>query len=582
MTTRYLITPDEQGDISIPAGSKGVIPVANYVEKPISTDNIQTIHDITGDMDHYGRAIFLSVKESHALSRLIADEIAPSIDGVTPLIFDIVAPLIDAFIDRCLRVSKVHCLTKQWICYPPNYNIALETLFTGKEYKKAYKTQQFNWMLLRKTADATDTKVTGRPQLVRSLLNRYKDKRSWRSAVDSGGDGIHAAFLARYDSFIRNLGIPIQSVPVMCSSNAILLDKKKRQKIFELTEASLFTIIASLDLNVPNQASPNVARLLADIFPRSRLECLRVNTERYEKYFERWKPSLLLTALGHVRQDASLYFLCEAHRRSVPTAVLQHGGRYGYDPTATHFFGADLCLPDLFVSWGWEIPAGNYPINLQRAKVVPLPDPKLSKLSQHKWSQPTCSKTLLVPLSKFRTLTFGLGPVAHDGNLDTIRTSVAKILKSVAEDFDRIQVTYRGGRKESDPLWQIFQHEKKVEWLDAKQYPASKAMYEASVVLWDVATTGLFETLAAGVPCVVMLSRNNWSVQSRWAYDMLIETGIGSETDRSAISSVRRFLLDPVSWQDARSIVEPVCQTFGRVSADAESIWRKFLTDESL
>ena len=582
MTNRYLITPDEQGYISLPAGAKGVIPVANYVENSISNDNIKTIHDITGDMDFHGRATFLSVKESHALSRRIADEVAPSIDGVTPLINDIVAPFIDAFIDRCVRISEVYAVTKQWICYPPHYEMALETLFNGKDYKKAYKTQQFNWMLMRKTANAVDSIVIGRPQLVSSLRNRYRDKRSWRSAIDSGGDGIHAAFLSQYDSFIRNLGLPIQSVPAMCSSNPILLDKKKRQKIFDLAETSLSAIIESLDLNVPRQASPNVARLLADIFPHSRLECLRVNTERYEKYFDRWKPSLLLTALGHARQDAFLYFLCEAHRRSIPTAILQHGGRYGYDPTAPHFFGADLCLPDLFLSWGWEIPPGNYPINLQRARVVPVPDPKLSKLSQHKWRQPTNLKTLLIPLSKFRTLTFGLGSVAHDGNLGAIRTSVVKILKNVSADFDRIQVTCRGGQKESDPLWKIFQYEKKIEWLDAKQYPASKAMYEASVVLWDVATTGLFETLAAGVPCVVLLSPKNWSKQSRWAYDMLIEAGIGSETDGSAIASVRRFLLDPVSWQDARANVEPVCLSFGRVSADVESIWRKLLTEQSL
>src|SRR5262249_26184012 len=154
-----------------------------------------------------------------------------------------------------------------------------------------------------------------------------------------------------------------------------------------------------------------IADLFGNLFPASRVEALLENIHRYDAYLARNQVHGFVTAVGHAKHDPNVFFMAACNRRRRPIVVVQHGGPYGYDDKIPAYVTCDLGLATHFASWGWKTAYSAYDSKFRRATIVPMPEARMSQSS----GQPPAGRrregrrTLLIPLSKFRTLDNRLG-----------------------------------------------------------------------------------------------------------------------------------------------------------------------------
>ena len=574
-----LVTPDENGKLPIGMES-AVLPVAWYVDGE-TPRGCRTIGDIYDDADRH----LAIANQIVSASRRLGDAINEISDGsqaaeLAPLSYDLTYQLTALAADRALRISH-----SGWNDYangimPASIHYRRRTIGNADDWRVWNKTQAYQWLVLRAITGAEDPLDFESPSLLGKIRIHLGRWRQDRMAQERGGNGLHACYLSRAAAAIETIGYRFRDVPYRVLGTAIRRDTLKRKKIHDATIDLLKPLFRQCGLGL--ESTTGIGRLMAALYPESRLECRARNMEKYASYFERWNVTGLVTATGHTWHDNAAFFWAQCNIRRLPTVVIQHGGQYGYDDKQPGFFSLDQTLPSHFASWGWDRYSSAFDGLPRRAKIVPMPDPRLSELKDGYVPKAITTggiRTLLVPLSKFRSLEVRFGSVACDGRLESLRRTTAEVINRVADNFDRIIVTFRGDNFDHDPLPRIIENTGniKVEIHNSRDMPASKIFPEATAVFWDVTATGPFESLTYGLPTVVLMRLNRWARDAAWAEDIFIETGIGGYSAEQLANSLIRFTTEPGAWAAARKKTQPVLDSFAKTDNDWQSIWRTFL-----
>jgi hypothetical protein len=574
-----LVTPDRNGEVKVPrAGAR--LPAACYVENPIKGIAPAYLPDIWRDDDRAAVIAGESVAASHELARRVIEDITGSRDeDLLPLTLDLCNLFVEAALERSLRLADtLSGASHGHVLVPASLSHTFSRVETGAQLKQIQKRQSFQWLVLRLLANACDKVEIGEPRLWPRMRRRLALARHIRIAQRSRHRGWYAAGLGRYESAFQKVGIDFALPPQLVQQYVLRRDQMTRTRIagsFEEVVAPAIRRIGS-----PAEGIVDLARLFGELFPSSRVEAMRENLSRYDAFVARQSVAGFVTATGHGKQDPNSFFMAACNRHCRPVVVVQHGGQYGYDDKIPGYITCDLGLPTHFASWGWDEVSPRCASKNNRANIIPMPDPRMSEIARHGESirRPDGPRTLLVPLSKFRTLDNRLGGNSTDGVVLTLRTFVQDVLELARHGFDRIIVTHRGSDFARDPLglWLASQSDARIEVKSSAEMPASKILDQVHAVLWDVTATGLFETLNFGVPTVARFQRGRWAENAAWAEQLMHQNGIAAYSPEAAARSLSLFASDADAWRSALLSVQPVLDKFARARPDWRDQWHEF------
>jgi hypothetical protein len=579
---KYLVTPDAQGHVEFPALSGAVFGATAYVDERVDPGTVRWLPDIWSDRDRGMRLAHQGAQASADLARRMQIVLDGAVDlSDIPLTLDIAINLVEQGLERMLRLA-VAGWSPATQTFPKALTYSLQPSRLGDEYYNFHSDQPFQWLLLRLLAtDADRVEWIDSPWMTRArdFLARRRAWRRLQRKVD-GGSGLYGGQMGAYGKFFTELGVEVLSPPDLVQPYGRRRDRAMRARIAGEIAEVLNPIFA--DHNVSSEGVSRLAAFLSETFPASRVETRHENRERYRRWFDRHPVRAFITATGMQYHDRNMFFIAECRRRGIPTVVIQHGGQYGYDARIPLYFTRDQCIPSHFISWGWTTFPGGYDVGLPTAKVVPLPNPNFSDLAElgAKPRPARTGRTLLVPLSKFRTLDPRIGGNATDGNLVEMRQFVMDVLDRVAGDFSSIVVTYRMQNFfATDPMGDWIKKANlpglEVAWF--RERPVRTWLGKVDAVLWDTAATGFLETLNFGVPTVALLPRQRWAPEAEWAERLLTQHGVVVHDAAAGVASLRRFVADKPAWPATREALQLVLHAYGRASPDYREQWRDFL-----
>ncbi len=581
ISSRILLTPlvEEDRHRPLPPIEEMLFPAAAYLEGEIP-NGVSWLGDIWADVARATRVAAEASRLAFALAREMLAVLDGTVDDTQlPLTLDLANFFVEQTLERALRLQDADW-DDGWQIWPASVTFDLPRCDSGGRFKVLQKSQSYQWLILRRLAGAPDRLQWESTGVLKRLRQRLSVARSSRRiSAPPQQPTIFGAHLRDYLRFFRALDLPLDEVPNLTQPYALRVDRRRRGMLAEVITKHLRDGLQSLNLPVGDVSA--CGSLFANLVPTSRLENLGENRSRYAKWFDRGQVLGFITETGQGRYDPNVFFWAECNLRGLPSVVIQHGGQYGYDDKIPGFFTLDAGLPTHFVSWGWQRYSSIYDPNLQRAKVVPLPVPRLSQLLERnrKEDAPSGAKTLVVPLSKFRTLDNRVGGNSTDGTVLDLRRFVANVINAVHAEFDRIIVTHRSGNFAADALNRFLSPSaaERIEVMPSKDAPLPSLLSQATAVLWDVSATGMFETLIADIPTVVLMRRGRWARDAAWAEQLVTKAGVGVYDAMAAVASLRRFVTARDEWQAARSQVQSVLDTYATTHVEYKERWRDFL-----
>ncbi len=578
------ITPGGDGRLQAPP-FPALLPAAAWLEAEAPPDAVRFLGDVQADGERARRLARTAVAACHELARGVLEE-AGADAAALPLSLDACAWFVEAGLDRMLRLADARAEAGPLPLWPETVDWRLPHVASGRALKRLQKPQAFQWLLLRLCADARDPVAWGGPGALARQSQRLRS-RLWLRRVESRAAAAAApgqwygAFLGRADGLLRRLLPALQPVPELAQSRVGRRDGRLRAALASRFETVLAPVRDEFGLWGPGLS--RLALLFGEAFPESRLEARAENEARFARYFDAAKPRGYLTATGQGRYDAPVFFFAECRRRGLPSVVIQHGGQYGYEDRVPGFYTLDFGLPSHFASWGFERVPRNFDGLPLPARVVPLPEPKLCEAlaSASSRTRPGGPPTVLVPLSKLRTLDNRIGGNAADGAVARLRGAAAAVIRGFVARGGRAIVSYRSAGFDRDPLARVLTAlpAEQVEVHDARKAPASRLMAAAHAVFWDVTATGMWETLRAGVPTVALLEPGRWAADAVDAAGLLRAAGLTAATGEEAAAVLWRFAAEPGAFTAALDLAQPALDRYAAAATpeDCEARWREFL-----
>jgi hypothetical protein len=583
-------TPDSDGIVSVSDAANETFLASFFSESLLSVPDSFWLDDIWRE-----REVSLAIAPRSALfSNALSAQMQRELDGhddpsAVVLTLDIAINIIEQSIERMMRLRTAHWSLEHTTMAPRHQVYRLVEHHTGEDYYNRHSDQPFQWCVLRLLAGMNDRIEWTRPALgtrVRGALLAIR-RRNRRQMDPEGQAIIHGGQLrGATQKVIADAGYRIISPPSLVRPYSVFRKTKLRRRLAGLIEANLRELAMALD--VPTDGLGAASAFWSDAVPTTRIETRAENRAAYASWFNRNSVSGFITETGMQYLDPNIFFISECHRRGVPSVVIQHGGQYGYDVQIPLFYVRDLGITSLFASWGWSRMPARYDRSVQRARIVPVPNPQLSQLRMAgralRPPRRDGKPTLLVPVSKSRTLDPRIGGNATDGNLRVMRRFVTDVLARIGHRFGKIIITHRMGDFESDPIsaWLKTPEGRTlaaVEVLRSQDAPASKLYPAVDMVLWDTTATGLLESLHFNVPTVALFQPDRWAGDAAPDRDMLLACGIGCCDPVGAATAIEGFLDDSDRWSAARARVQPFLDTYALARDDYAECWRHFLTD---
>jgi hypothetical protein len=579
-----VVTPDVNGLINPynDEANDAVFPASAYVEDPNAITSLRTIENIWRDPE-------LNLSLANQISELsftISEKIVQEIIGeghttVAPLLLDYSVRMVSMACERLLRWKKLDNQIEGIQFAPREMIWEIPTIFTGTNFRSLQKTQNYHWHHLRLAIGAPDH-IAWKEFGLRKRLHHYLSvKRSIAKQSDLANGMIYYDQLGRSSDVVMSLDLPFSPIPNLVQRIALKRNQTIRRLIKKIFYSELDTLWTKFD--GPRSGLNSLAQLFADALPESRLEQLLPNLNRYDAFVEKTNARGVITAIGHAYHDHVLYFIVACNRKSRPSIILQHGGQYGYDNKMPHFFANEVCIVSHYISWGWKQYPDGYNQDRISAKIIPLPEPRLSEIVERGRLEykPSKEAILLIPLSKMRTLDHRFGGIATDGHIADLRQFTAEVIKLVQSKFDRVIVTYRDGIFEQDPLYEMLQswQPDRVQVMSSKEAPASTLFPSATAVLWDVTATGPFESILYGLPTVVLMREGRWAKNAGWAENLMFKSGIGVLTPEKAAQSLIQFSKDRTAWNVARENIQLVLESYALTSPNYREQWETTITN---
>lgn len=568
-----LLTPDDAGLVSCGETAGTAFGACFYAEGWLP-ENTPTLQPFWHDDRFSQETSVVAATRAHALAHALQTSLDGQEDEASLCLFlDLADLIVEIGTERMIRLSQFGGIPER--VQPDQLSYEMRLPVSGTDLKTLQKSQAFQWQCLRALAGADDkiTFTRDRADLrLRHRVHTWRTRRRAEGSANRRGSLLFGANLRGYAELFCELGYSVSAPPNLVRRPAMRRDHRARQRVAELIGATLSEVAS--ENGIAPAALDRYATLWAAVFPETRVETRVRTRDAYRRWFDRNDVAGFLTETGQARYDANMFFASECVRRGIPTGVIQHGGLYGFDALIPGYFVCDLGWSDYFFSWGWKEFAGGYPATLQRARIMPMPNPKLSRLAEKSGWSSDRPRTLLVPLSKFRTLDNRLGGNATDCHLESSRSWTWEVIRATSGDFDKIIITYRAKSFESDLIarWLAESRIANVEILPASEAPASDLIRQVYAVVWDVSASGFLETLHAGVPTVVRVPRGRWAVD--WADALMRENGIAVETAAEAQTALRSLLDRPDIWPSTLERVRPFLDGFARVEPGFRDAWR--------
>jgi len=573
-----LLTPDEGLRVRAPDGAHGVMPVSAYLDGPGEGSGGEHIGYLRGCWrDQAG--LLRSATRIAPLALEAADAAAALVDARAgrALFLDVVATAFGMAEQHLLRLREAREAEGAAGCHPARLRYAFDEPTDGNSVKSLNKSQAFQWAMIRLLAGAED-EVAFRRRPLRAALRGALASRLRRpppaagALLAGGGLGrlkgpLETAFVTR----IAEIAPETVHVPALRSGGL-------RDRLAQALRGPVRRLLAHH--GVPGEVRERFLALLTAIVPTTRLEGGAVNLARAVRFLDAQAARGVVTATGQAWNDPVVFSLAASIRLGLPSAILQHGGQYGYDDKQLAFFLLDQCLPTHFVSWGWTRYSSAFDGVPRRAEIVPLPSPALSARVAAGVRRPAVARprTLLIPLSKSRTIDQRFGGSAVDANIARLRGMVRRIIE--VGGFEEYVVSARSDPSRPENLAAGLRDVpgRRVRLVSSMDRPATELMAEADAVFWDVATTGMWESLSLGVPTVVALEAGRWSEDAGDDERTLLDAGIAVRDAEGAARALARFAADGDAWAEALAAAAPVVGRYALTSADWRERWRSWGT----
>ncbi len=278
-------------------------------------------------------------------------------------------------------------------------------------------------------------------------------------------------------------------------------------------------------------------------------------------------PKIFFSSLGWHYLDACKFAAAECARRGSKLWGIQHGGSYGMAATSSaELFERDLC--DRYFGWGWAENDGD-------PRLRDLPAPQLSRRIPTTPGDDILFVSTSLDLHNIRLVRDTNGAGASDA-IDR----QARFLRALPEPARRHAVVrlfwHDWGWRHRERLRDLFPDAR----FDDPTVPLYRRIREARLVIVDIPSTPMLETLSAGIPCLMTWRPDTWTVRpsAQRFFDAFRKTGILFDSPEEAAAQAARVYPDPLGWwnEPARRAARlDFTRTFGLSDPNWISAWLK-------
>ncbi len=546
-----------------------MVPASTILETNLPDGRITYLPDLWRDLERNRKiceAVFrISIELTDAIQREVFGFNKASLRLIH---FDIVHRRVGDTLEKMLRLIDAKWPAEGFELWPKTVDIICNNAYSSGDFFRFDNVQSGQWALLRTLANGHDPQISQTFSLRhfhRWFLGRLASPKL-PAHIQKTSEWLHAG----PDAKQKSLGnIPTRGIPDFVKMYPLGKAKSIRKRIGELFTEILTTEFKNWGADCTGLRKSG--ELLAKQFPCNRIEFAEENLSQYRKFVERADATGCLVTEYDFR-DERTYAISACRDLGKPVIFFQHGGLYGYEASVSNIHAIEFTAATHFISWGWSKYPETLPAEMRKTRIVPLASPSLSELnvSGRRFARPAnpADRTLLIPMSKARTLDLRTGTNASDGNIPQLRSDVAKIIRSVPNMFSRFIITFRSDMFEFDPFKDELSSlsHLNIEIHDYRNRKASSFFETVDAVYWDINATGILESLRYGLPSVVRLVPGRMEKDLRWAENYLLASGIGCLTPEEAAQNLTKFVCDANVWSSARSGAKAFLDKFAAIN----------------
>lgn len=288
----------------------------------------------------------------------------------------------------------------------------------------------------------------------------------------------------------------------------------------------------------------------------------------------------------------SLFVLCVAKSKSFKIIDIQHGGHYGYLKDVSPYLEVEFPMTDEFLSWGWQILPKSHAFKDMRIRT--LPSPWLSERKIY-WKnliidtyKPFDILWMPSKIKRFTGSPQGGSSSRHDV-IDDFSLYMVGFLKTAVRS--EISVYCKPCDLTSSYLMANTLKNMKViggDFFECSDKIEKGLTYEllskGKLVLWDYPGTGFLESIACGIPTMILWTRF-FCEEEIWCkkdFNELEKVGVIHQTLKSLIKEIEIFLKDPNLWMNNLSrkvAIKNFSNKYALTSVSWPNDWKKYLKD---
>ncbi len=575
-----------------------------------------------GDLTHYG--VFLEKNEilslSKNLSRLYIELINSlsskyhekyniSQDALKILLRPAIVTLSHCFFERLIRINKIVSTSKY------KFSVAQEDLLpvfnVYEEIDRAILTQKYNQSVISFISQVWQLKKVVGDEIIELSIERLPE--NFKNNLFK---------ISKSKFTIANLSVYFQKLffwlptfgrfPVLHFSSSIKalhkhffyilnfkevnqkflkedlsLDLELRNEIFDekylkAKEINIFLSKYCFSENQKTYIHRLFISFLIESFPLQFVEGFLDNFEFARNALSTYTTkALLFSGAGNTK---SLFIICAAKSMKFRLINFQHGGHYGFLKDNSPALECEYPLSDQFITWGWEMLPEHPAITHLLTKS--LPSAWLSERKNY-WKsflifddKPFDIVWMPCKTHRFTRAPQGISSNRYDITIQYSSSMIDFLSKAVKSQirvyckpcdyasFTLIADTYKSMKNIGGKFFEC------ADKFDKGL--SDDLLGKGKLFLWDQPGTGFLESLACGIPTMILWTRlfceeEDWC---RKDFRELEKVGIVHQTTQSLIKELKIFLSDPALWMNdpSRNLV---AQSFSNKYALTDDQWSK-------
>ena len=333
------------------------------------------------------------------------------------------------------------------------------------------------------------------------------------------------------------------------------------------------------NFEIKHQAKNEFEKILLKLIPK---HIPRVYLEGYEKLSDQvanspWpkSPKLIYTANALWAHPVTMAYAAEKVENGTPLVYGQHGGGYGvskFSFSEEH----EIKIAKRYLTWGWD--------SKYQSSVIPIGIEKIRKMKRKKINE---YNTLLMVTLNASRYSFRLGGETNRNFLDYFEDYFSFTSLLQADVKNNMVVRLNNWDKGwAQPLrWKDKFPDVKLELEDRDIF---KLMSESRIVVHTYNSTGILESLAMGIPCILFYDLKNIPLRDSAIpyFEELRQVGILHDNPISAAAHIDNVWNNVDLWWTSDKVQKAVlnfnkryCHNVDSISSRIKSILKEIIKE---